>query len=201
MRRLAAVLAAGLALSACTPTSAPAPSTPTGPARQQLDSLAVAAPHASGYVRTKFGPGWASQGHGCDTREVVLKNQGQNVRTDAACRAVSGTWTSPYDGKTYTQGIKLQIDHVVPLGNAWGAGAWSWTDARRQAFANDLSDPELLAVSASLNEAKGDKGPEAWKPPLRSFWPTYAADWVAVKAKYRLTVTASEKTALLSMLG
>lgn len=199
----AAALLAALSVAACTPkASSGALSAPlAGNARQQLASLAVAVPHPSGYVRARFGKGWASQGHGCDTREVVLKAQGKDVRTDSQCRPVSGTWTSPYDNASYAKASKLQIDHVVPLGAAWAAGAWQWSDAQRQAFANDLSDPELLAVSASLNEAKGDKGPDRWKPPLRSFWPTYAADWVAVKAKYRLTVTASEKTALLSMLG
>lgn len=203
-RLLCAVLAAAATLTACHAPSASSPGTgsaQTSSARQQLDGLAVAAPHPSGYVRTKFGKGWANQGHGCDTREAVLKTQGKGVSVDAQCRPLSGTWTSPYDAVSYTKAAKLQIDHVVPLGAAWAAGAWQWTDARRQAFANDLADPELLAVSASLNEAKGDKGPEAWRPPLKSFWPTYAADWIAVKAKYQLTVTAPEKTALLQMLG
>lgn len=203
MKRAGAVLLAAL-LAGCSAPSGPSPvpvSARGSSARQELASLAVAVPHPSGYVRTRFGKGWASQGHGCDTREAVLKAQGRDVRTDASCRPVSGTWTSPYDAQTYASAAKLQIDHVVPLGAAWAAGAWQWDDARRQAFANDLADPELLAVSASLNEAKGDLGPDAWKPPLRSFWPTYAADWIAVKAKYRLTVTAPEKTALLSMLG
>jgi hypothetical protein len=198
-----AVLA--VALTACTPTTAPhrltGPSPNTTGARQQLASLTVFAPHPTGYVRTKFGDGWANQGHGCNTREAVLKTQGSNVRTDRQCRALSGSWVSPYDAQSYTSAAKLQIDHVVPLGEAWAAGAWSWSDAQRLAFANNLADPELIAVTARLNEQKGDRRPDQWKPPLTSFWPTYAADWIAVKAKFHLTVTAPEKTALQKMLG
>ena len=48
------------------------------------------------------------------------------------------------------------------------SGASSWTTARRQAFANDLTNPQLLAVTDNVNQAKGDKGPEDWKPPLAS---------------------------------
>ncbi len=190
----------GAVLTGCNTPSGPS-GVPASTASRELDSLAVASPHPSGYVRDEFGKGWANQGHGCDTREVVLKAQGQNVRTDDRCRPVSGTWTSPYDGKTYAAASGLQIDHVVPLGAAWAAGAWQWSPDQRRSFANDLADPELLAVSASLNEQKSDKGPDQWRPPLKSFWPTYAADWIAVKAKYRLTVTASEKNALRQMLG
>lgn len=208
MNRLASALAAAAliaTLSACTPTTAPrrltGPSPDTSGASQQLAALTVAVPHPTGYVRTKFGDGWANQGHGCNTREAVLKAQGSNVRTDRQCRALSGSWVSPYDAQTYTSAAKLQIDHVVPLGEAWAAGAWSWSDAQRLAFANNLADPELLAVTARLNEQKGDRRPDQWKPPLASFWPTYAADWIAVKAKFHLTVTAPEKAALQKMLG
>jgi hypothetical protein len=49
----------------------------------------------------------------------VLKRDGTGVVTDTACHATSGTWKSPYDGATWTATSDLDIDHVVPLKNAW----------------------------------------------------------------------------------
>lgn len=167
----------------------------------QLGALRVETPHPAGkYARAKFGDGWASQGHGCDTRETVLRDQGLGVRTDAQCRAVSGSWRSPYDGQTWTRVSDLDIDHMVPLGEAWASGAWSWTSARRVQFANDLAAPQLFAVTDNLNQQKSDKTPDRWKPPLVSYWHTYASSWITVKAKYGLTITAPEKKALELML-
>lgn len=65
-------------------------------------------------------------------REVVLKRDGSNVVTDSACTATSGTWFSPYDGATWTAASDVDIDHMVPLKNAWIAGANAWTTAKRR---------------------------------------------------------------------
>jgi hypothetical protein len=58
-----------------------------------------------------------------------------------------------------------------------------------------------LPVYLSLNRQKGDKGPEAWHPPLKSFWPRYAALWVAAKTSYGLSVTPAERQKLKLMLA
>jgi hypothetical protein len=81
------------------------------------------------------------------------------------------------------------------------SGAAAWTTARRQAFANDLTNPQLLAVTDNVNQAKGDKGPEDWKPPLASYYCVYSRMWVKVKSVYGLTITSAEKSALTSMLA
>src|SRR5690348_11828417 len=107
-------------------------------ANQQLAALQVSAGGSmSGYSRDRF-PHWISQGGGCDTRDVVLKREGQNVKVTGDCKIVSGTWHSLYDGKTYTDPQKLDVDHMVPLADAWRHGASSWTDEKRSQFANDL---------------------------------------------------------------
>ncbi|MFI5867329.1 HNH endonuclease family protein [Streptomyces sp. NPDC051546] len=117
------------------------------------------------------------------------------------CKAVSGTWVSVYDGITVTDAGKLDIDHMVPLANAWRSGAGSWTAQRRKEFANDLTRPQLLAVSAATNRGKGDQGPEDWQPPAKAYWCTYATAWTNVKSSYQLTVTEAEKKKLTEMLG
>ena len=108
---------------------------------------------------------------------------------------------SYYDGETYTDVADLDIDHVVPLAEAWDSGARNWTAAQRESYANDLTDPQLMAVTDNVNQAKGDKSPDSWKPPLSSYYCIYARMWVRVKYVWALTVTSAEQTALTSMLG
>ena len=46
-------------------------------------------------------------------------------------------------------------DHLIPLKEAWVSGARSWSTAMRQALANDLVRPQLLAVTDNVNQSKG----------------------------------------------
>ncbi|KAA6215004.1 HNH endonuclease [Streptomyces albofaciens JCM 4342] len=167
----------------------------------QLGKLAVEAPHSmSGYSRAKF-PHWIKQYGQCDTREVVLSRDGQSVSQDSLCRAVAGTWHSPYDGKILGSASKVDIDHMVPLANAWRSGADTWTTDKRKRFANDLNNPQLIAVSASSNRSKGDQSPDQWSPPNTDFWCTYSRAWTNVKYVYGASVTQPEKDKLTTMLN
>jgi len=166
-----------------------------------LDTLTVAtAASMSGYTREKI-THWISQGNGCDTRDVVLKRDGKNVKATADCKITAGAWHSPYDDKDLTDPGDLDIDHMVPLAAAWRSGAAKWTDEQRKQFANDLTRPQLWAVSLQSNRSKGDQDPSTWKPPNHAFWCTYAQSWVTVKVYWKLSVTQAEKTALTDMLG
>jgi hypothetical protein len=171
-------------------------------ARAQLADLAVHAPLSMvGYDREDF-PHWDPRpalGEGCDVRDQILRRDGTGVRFDANCTATAGRWRDPYGGTTIRVPLRVDIDHVVPLANAWRSGARRWTVARREAFANDPRN--LLAVSASLNRAKGDDGPEEWLPPRRAYRVDYAVRWIGVKARYRLSVTRAEKRALSLVLA
>ena len=205
-------LAAMLALTACQPVdveptggAGSGTNQPTtgdaGQAARDLKDLKVSSGGTmAGYSRTKFHI-WASQGGGCDTRDVVLKRDGKGVQATSDCKITAGTWVSPYNGKSYTKPLDLDIDHLVPLGNAWISGAKDWTDDQRKAFANDLTRPQLIAVDLTDNRAKGDQDPSQWKPPSHDYWCSYAEDWITVKAYWKLTVTSAEKSALEDMLG
>ncbi len=167
----------------------------------QLNELTVAADGSmTGYSRDKF-PTWITIEGTCDTREEVLRRDGVGITVGTNCQPTAGHWVSPYNGTTITVSSKVQIDHIVPLGDAWRTGASSWTTARRQAFANDLSDPQLLAVDASDNESKGDRSPDQWMPPSEAFWCTYSKMYTHIKFVFGLTVTAAERSALADMLG
>jgi hypothetical protein len=113
-------------MSVATEQAGGLPPTPQGPAKSKraLTKLLVAPPGTgSGYSRSKFGNGWASAPGGCDTRDVVLLRDGRKVKKGSGCRIVSGRWRSYYDGIEETVPSKLDIDHVVPLAEAWRSGA------------------------------------------------------------------------------
>lgn len=123
-------------------------------ARTYLSQLTVEAENNSpAYDRDLF-KHWITISGTCDTRETVLKRDGSNVVTSSACASTSGSWYSDYDGDTITVSSDLDIDHLVPLvrslsteypkrslivlqKEAWVSGARSWTDARREQFANE----------------------------------------------------------------
>ncbi|MDW5325605.1 HNH endonuclease family protein [Plantactinospora sp. KLBMP9567] len=196
---LAGLLAAGAA--ACAPVESPAPE-PTGSAdtQAQLDRLTVAgAGSMRGYSRERF-PHWRNAGKNCDVRDTVLQRDGTGIKL-SGCNVVGGRWSSRYDKRTLTDPSDVDIDHMVPLANAWRSGADEWDDDKRSEFANDLDRPQLVAVSASSNRAKGDQDPSQWKPSNRDDWCQYAEDWIAVKHYWRLSVTSGEKAALDDMLG
>ncbi|XVS64279.1 HNH endonuclease family protein [Actinosynnema sp. CA-299493] len=199
---LSLLLAGALAFGLVTPAQATPPDIPsTSTALAELAALRVATEGStSGYSRDLF-PHWSTVSGACNTRETVLKRDGTGVVTDSACAATSGRWHSPYDGATWTAASDVDIDHVVPLAEAWRSGASSWTTSRRQSFANDLSGPQLIAVTDNVNQAKGDQDPALWKPPLTSYWCTYAKMWTHSKHKWGLSVNSTEKSALQSMLG
>lgn len=150
-----------------------------------LKELVVELPSNSPpYDRALF-PHWVTISEKCDARETVLKRDGVNVTTNSACSAVSGIWYSEYDGATWNDPLDLHIDHVVPLRAAWISGARNWTTSRRREFANDLIRPQLIAVTDNINQAKGDKDPSVWMPPLQSYHCTYVRAWIEVKYYYQ----------------
>ncbi|MFG3301529.1 HNH endonuclease family protein [Micromonospora chersina] len=209
LRRRASTVVATVALAGAylvAVDAAPALATPPGipskaTAQSQLNALTVKSEGStSGYSRDLF-PHWITISGTCNTRETVLKRDGTSVVTDSSCAAVSGRWYSPYDGATWTAASDVDIDHVVPLAEAWRSGASGWTTSRRQSFANDLSHPQLIAVTDNVNQAKGDQDPSTWQPPLSSYRCTYSKMWITVKYNWGLTLQSSEKSALQSMLN
>jgi hypothetical protein len=181
-------------------------------ARLQLSELRVrAAGSMAGYSREEF-PHWSDAREfgwklpeetpdpdSCDARDAALIRDGKSERVEESCDVVSGSWVDPYGGGTYTDPADIDVDHVVPLANAWRSGASSWDAAERERFANVPRD--LLSVDDGLNQSKGDKGPEAWKPPRKAYWCAYSRRWIGIKHAWDLSVTDAERSALEQMLG
>ncbi|MFF1716550.1 DUF1524 domain-containing protein [Streptomyces sp. NPDC058268] len=179
--------------------------TTTAVARTHLAALPVAAEHAARpYDRDRFqhwSPardfGWSAP-PGCDTREAALIRDGQHVTTGAGCKVTGGRWFDPYTGATYTQARQLDLDHVVPLGEVWRSGADTWTDTRREQYAN--SPDVVMSVDRGENRAKGDKDPAHWQPDNRAYTCGYAIKWISIKYAWKLRVDPAEKHSLETAL-
>ena len=191
-------------LATSAPTSQPS-GVATGGGETALDLLATlqtAAEHNAGYKRSYFVL-WTDADHdGCDTRQEVLIAESTTPVTEGKrCSISGGSWYSAYDGVKTTRASTFDIDHLVPLAEAWGSGASAWSAERRMEYANDLGDPRtLIAVSATSNRAKGDRDPATWLPPLVSYRCTYVTDWVVVKTRWSLSVDQAERSAIEGVL-
>jgi hypothetical protein len=104
----------------------------------------------------------------CTRGEVLIRDSlGLFVATPGSCIVTAGKWYWAYDGVIVTQAARLEIDHVVALEQAWASGAYGWTEARRTAFGNDLTDGRTLReVTVHASETNGDFDRAQWLPPL-----------------------------------
>jgi lamin tail-like protein/uncharacterized protein DUF1524 len=154
----------------------------------------------TGYDRDLFGHWIDLDEDGCDTRrEVLIEESTAPATTDSDC-SVTGQWLSQYDGVTTSDPSTLDVDHMVPLAEAWDSGASHWDARRREAFANDLDyEYSLIAVSASSNRSKGDQDPAEWQPPNPQIACQYAQQWSAVKVRWDLSADAAEVAAVWNM--
>jgi len=154
--------------------------------------LFISTDQLDGYDRARFKLWIDANKNGCDTRaEVLIAEAIVKPKKAAKCKLTGGKWLSSYDGVKYSDASKLDIDHLVPLAEAWRSGAWAWTDQQRMEYANDLEDEWALnAVTASVNRSKGDKDISQWLPKKNVC--TYLSGWVTIKAKFELTVDIAE---------
>jgi hypothetical protein len=171
------------------------------PAQAAALSLITAADHEGDYNRSAFGDWIDADEDGCDTRaEVLIEEAIVKPKVGKKCVLTGGKWRSQYDKLVTTNASTLDIDHLVPLLEAWRSGAWAWTDKQREEFANDLTDSRaLVAVSASSNRSKGDKDYSQWRPNLNAgteqwIGCNYLKAWIAIKMRYQLSMDSNEAT-------
>jgi hypothetical protein len=162
----------------------------------------------TGYSRTEFGQAWSDTDHnGCDTRNDILARDLRGPAFKAGtrdCVVLSGSLDDPYTGSTIAfqrgeRSADVQIDHLVPLSDAWQKGAQQWTPQKRLGFANDPAN--LRAVDGPANQQKSDGDLATWLPPNRSFRCEYAVNVVEVKARYGLWMTQAEHDKAAELLG
>ena len=189
------------------PTPKPSASSPpaSGTAAAAVNALVVKGRAAkTGYARDRFGTGWVDVNrNGCDTRNDMLARDLTNLVMSGSCKVMAGTLKDPYTAQSirFVRGgpSEVDVDHMVPLSDAWQKGAQSWAFAKRVAFANDPLN--LQPTDSSTNRQKGDSDAASWLPPNKSYRCMYVARQAAVKKKYGLWVTSAEKAAMLRVLG
>lgn len=157
--------------------------------------LPVAPERRVGYDRDRFNL-WIDADQDCkDTRAEVLTQESRR-RTTGDCTIETGRWYSYYDGVSWRLAGDVDIDHLVPLAEAWDSGARGWTAGTRERYANDLRDRRtLVAVTDNVNQSKGDQDFREWTPDLHVC--RYLREWTAVKLRWSLTVDRREKRALV----
>ncbi|MEU0413575.1 HNH endonuclease family protein [Streptomyces griseorubiginosus] len=148
------------------------------------------------YTRNEF-KHWSSgldPADGCNTRaEVLLAEASEAPTVSAGCKLTDGEWLSYYDEQEVSDPAKLDIDHMVPLAEAWDSGASAWSAARREAYANDQdAAASLVAVTARTNRQKADQDPSTWMPPAPTATCRYLAEWTATKLRWGLSADQSE---------
>ena len=181
-------------------------------AEQALSEIRVSAyDHRKDYDRkAQFGNPWLDiDRNGCDTRNDILNRDldRKKFKPGSDCVITSGTMTDPYTGQTIifnrgegpNQDGWIQIDHVISLHNAWVTGAQDWSQSQREEFANDPLN--LLAVSSDANREKSNLSFHEWQPENDAYLCDFTGRYIAVKHKYDLSVTVSEKDALENALN
>ncbi|MFS4108144.1 HNH endonuclease family protein [Streptomyces sp. SID8499] len=166
----------------------------------------------TGYDRDEFGYAWMDSvdgvpyaHNGCDTRNDLLKRDGQKVafRKGSNCVVTSMTLADPYTGRTIqwtkAHATTVQIDHVMPLSYDWQMGAAHWTKEKREQIANDPLN--LIPVDGPANGAKSDSGPATWLPPSKDIRCAYSVRFAQVSLKYKLPVTTADKQMMLKQCG
>ncbi len=154
----------------------------------------------------KLWPHWVDADGDCqDARTEVLIAESYapvSFEDERNCEVAGGRWQCPYTGELIAEVHLLDVDHLVPLANAHRSGAGRWTAEQRRRYANDLDHPEqLVAVDYRANRGKGDKGPEAWLPPLDDARCPYVRDWAAIKRRWSLSMTEAEAAAVADALA
>jgi hypothetical protein len=183
----------------------PSPSPTAGTGDQTLSGLVIAPHNTTVTYSREAWVHWVDEDGDCqNTRaEVLIVETLQSVTFTSSdnCTVATGEWFDPYTGQTWTLASDVDVDHFVPLHNAHVSGGHAWDAAKKQAYANDMVDPDhLIAVEDNINQSKGASAPDEWKPPRTAYWCTYATDWVEVKKRWDLTVTQTEYDALSEML-
>lgn len=152
-------------------------------------------PPMDDYERELFDPGIGVRLNGQPSiREQVLARDSLVPVVVFNSKIVSGQWTCPYTNKQMTLPSEIEIDHIVPLAEAWISGAKNWNNSKRSSFSRDIDN--LISVSSAANQQKGAKGPDKWLPAITTVRAWYIQRWAYTKVKWNLGMSQEEILAM-----
>jgi len=127
------------------------------------------------------------------TTEVGLRPSG--------CTVDSGTWNDPYTGQVFTSAEDLDIDHFVPLKNAYISGGWKWDREKICRYGNFMKNKyHLIPSYKSENRRKSDLTPADYLPPNPKFLCEYAIRWLKIKTIWGLVMMPPEAAAIQKVI-
>ena len=141
------------------------------------------------YNRDDWGRWTDDDNNGLNTRNEVLLEESLIEPIISNNRIISGKWYDKYTGKYFDNPKDLDIDHLVPLKNAYMSGASNWSKEKKNRYYNYLkNEHHLIAVSRSANRSKGDKSPIEWLPENEEYQCEYIREWYKIKTDWGLTI-------------
>lgn len=166
--------------------------------RGETYQIAIAPEYLPGYDRRDW-PTWERNVAGTcfDVRQKVLADESQIPVTISGCGVAGGLWQDPYTGRTFTNPGQLDIDHLVPLKEAYESGGYAWPPTVKYSYANYLGyEDHLVAVSASENRRKGARDPAEYLPPNPAIRCGYLEAWIRIKRDWALSMDEREANAI-----
>ena len=131
---------------------------------------------------------------GLNTRMEVLIEENIGKLVISRRRVVSGRWYDPYSDEYFTNASDLDVDHFVPLKEAYLSGAFAWDKDLKSKYGNYLGNPNhLIAVSKFENRSKGSKTPCSWMPTNIKYHEEYVDTWISIKNEWGLEIDRDEK--------
>lgn len=192
--------------------------TPNSPQTQQppdnniMAGIAIKEAENVSYERSKYQPNW-SVGSGCDIRSRILSSTSTIAVEFGSngCTVKYGSWNDPYTGQVLTgnpyQGDgtanDLDIDHIIPLNYVNSHGGYYWDDTQKRSYGSSLpamNNGVYLAVSASENRKKGDKGPASYYPPNPAYRCEYSIKWRDIARTYAITLSLADYNLIANVI-
>ena len=156
------------------------------------------------YDRKQFGNWIDADGDCQDTRQEVLIEESRipvTFKTARQCRVIAGEWHDPYTGRVFADPSLLDVDHVVPLKEAFDSGADQWSGEKMRQYFNDLTNTDhLIAVYRGTNRSKGARDPAHWLPPNQAYHREYVTIWLEIKKAWGLSLDPEEAKVIQSLL-
>ncbi len=169
--------------------------------KENLVKVAFSCITSHNYRRDIVYGGWRKDADKeCNTRvEVLVKNSLipttplEKFKNIPCTPKLQGKWHDPYSDTDFDLAEVLDIDHIVPLKNAYNNGTWKWPYWKKRNYANDMINPfHLIPVSASENRSKSDSAPNDYLPPNDSFKCEYIELWVQTKLRWVIKLESEE---------
>ena len=156
------------------------------------------------YDRKQFGNWIDADGDCQNTRQEVLIEESRipvTFKTARQCWVIAGEWHDPYTGRVFADPSLLDVDHVVPLKEAFDSGANHWSGEKMKQYFNDLTNTDhLIAVYRGTNRSKGARDPAHWLPPNKEYHQEYVTIWLEIKKAWKLSLDPEEAKVIQQIL-